>query len=191
MLASAIQEQFRERVHRVDRSVKQAGFLVLRQIAMPGVLVEAGFLSHPGERNFLKSETGRDYLASAIFRAFRDYKKKIEAKSNFRLITVQEENEKLTPAVKATAVKNASIYFSVQIVSLSQPVDVTPVNFKGEESVFMQNSNNIYRYFSGKFNSAEEAREEQKRLRKKFTGAFVVAFENDVLISFEQAMEKM
>src|SRR5690606_21908669 len=87
MLASAVQDQFRERVNRIDRSVKQAGFLVLRQVTMPGILVEAGFLSHPSERSFLMSEKGRDYLASAIFRAFRDYKKKVEAKGSFLVVT--------------------------------------------------------------------------------------------------------
>ncbi len=191
MLASAIQQQFRERVHRVDRSVKQAGFLVLRQIAMPGVLVEAGFLSHPTERNFLQSETGRDYLASAIFRAFRDYKKKIEAKSNFHLSSSRTDHSQLTKPVSSTTESKTTIFFSIQIASLSQAADITPANFKGEKSVFMQNSNNIYRYFSGKFASAEQAREEQKRLLKKFKGAFIVAFENNELIPFEKAMQKL
>ena len=189
MLASAIQDQFRERVQRVDRSVKQAGFLVLRQITMPGILVEAGFLSHPAERTFLQSETGRDYLASAMFRAFRDYKKKIEAKSSFHLVTVPVEE---TPLTNGIPVENESVmYFSIQIASLTKPVESIPSNFKGEQNVFMQNTNNKYRYFSGKFKTAEEAKEEQKRLKKKFSGAFIVAFDNDKLIPIEQAIQKL
>ncbi len=191
MLASAIQKQFRERVNRIDRSVKQAGFLVLREIAMPGVLVEAGFLSHPAERSFLQSETGRDYLASAVFRAFRDYKKKIEAKSNFHLVTTQTDPTELQKPASANDKKKTTVYFSIQIASLSHPVDVIPANFKGEKSVFMQKSNNIYRYFSGNFTSAVNAREEQKRLRKKFKDAFVVAFENNELIPYEEAIQKL
>ncbi len=77
-IASHIQQQFSERANRVNRGVKQAGFLVLYQITMPGILVEAGFLSNPREEEYLMSETGQAYLASAIFRAFRDYKEEQE-----------------------------------------------------------------------------------------------------------------
>ncbi len=77
-IASFIQQQFKERANRVNRGVKQAGFLVLYQITMPGILVEAGFLSNPQEEKFLMSETGQAYIASAIFRAFRDYKEEQE-----------------------------------------------------------------------------------------------------------------
>jgi len=83
MFASDIQNQFRERANRVDRSVKQSGFIVLRQISMPGVLVEAGFITNETERNFMCSEEGKTKLASSIFEAFKEYKKRIESKSSF------------------------------------------------------------------------------------------------------------
>ncbi len=80
--ASYVQSQFRERVGRVDRGVRQAGFLVLWQTTMPSVLVEVGFISNEEEERFLMSEQGQTYIASAIFRAFRDYKVSIERKSD-------------------------------------------------------------------------------------------------------------
>lgn len=73
-MASMIQDQFRERARRVDRGVKQAGFLVLYRVTMPAVLIEAGFLSNLREEEFLASQEGQNLIASAIFRAFRDYK---------------------------------------------------------------------------------------------------------------------
>ncbi|MFW5758621.1 MAG: N-acetylmuramoyl-L-alanine amidase family protein [Bacteroidota bacterium] len=73
-IASLVQDQFRERAMRVDRGVKQAGFIVLYRVTMPGILVEAGFLSNRKEEEFLMSDIGQSYIASAIFRAFRDYK---------------------------------------------------------------------------------------------------------------------
>src|SRR5690554_5326905 len=155
MLASAVQDQFRERVNRIDRSVKQAGFLVLREIAMPGILVEAGFLSHPSERAFLQSDDGRDYLASAIFRAFRDYKKKIEARSSFHLVTIPREESLRTDVVSLPVENESSVYYSIQIASLSKSVETKPSNFKNEKNVFMSLSNNGYKYFSGKFDTLE------------------------------------
>ncbi len=191
MLAASIQDQFRERVQRVDRSVKQAGFLVLREISMPGVLVEAGFLSHPSERSFLQSENGKAYLASAMFRAFRDYKKKIEARSSFHLVTAASGESAVTKSFTADNNNEANVFFSVQIASLSKELEPTAENFKGEKNIFMHNTGNGYRYFAGKFSSAQEARTEQKRLRKLFKGAFVVAFDNNELVPVNIALQKL
>jgi N-acetylmuramoyl-L-alanine amidase len=79
--ATLIQDQFRDRVGRRDRGVRQAGFQVLWRTTMPSVLVELGFVTNPDEEKFLLSELGQDYLASAIFRAFRDYKQIIDNRS--------------------------------------------------------------------------------------------------------------
>jgi N-acetylmuramoyl-L-alanine amidase len=78
-LADKIEVQFKERVGRHSRGVKQAGFWVLYRTSMPSVLVEAGFLSNPNEEKYLNDPMGQTYIASGIFRAFRDYKNEIEA----------------------------------------------------------------------------------------------------------------
>lgn len=77
-LASLIEHQFANRVQRRSRGVHQAGFYVLWSASMPAVLVELGFLTNRSEARFLNSERGQTYLASAIFRAVRDYKEKYE-----------------------------------------------------------------------------------------------------------------
>jgi N-acetylmuramoyl-L-alanine amidase len=77
-LASLVQSQFEERVHRKNRGVHQAGFYVLWSASMPAVLVELGFLSNPQEARYLSSDQGKTYLASALFRAVRAYKKQYE-----------------------------------------------------------------------------------------------------------------
>jgi N-acetylmuramoyl-L-alanine amidase len=82
--ATLIQDQFRERVGRKDRGVRQAGFVVLWRTTMPSVLVELGYITNPEEEKFLMSEQGQDYLASAIYRAFRDYKQTIDNRSGIR-----------------------------------------------------------------------------------------------------------
>jgi N-acetylmuramoyl-L-alanine amidase len=77
-LASLIQEQLGGRAGRTSRGVKQAGFLVLWRASMPAVLVETGFVSNEAEARFLASADGQDLIASAVFRAVRDYKERYE-----------------------------------------------------------------------------------------------------------------
>ncbi len=203
MLASVIQDEFREKAKRLDRSVKQAGFLVLRETTMPSVLIEAGFLSHPAERNYLMSETGRANIASAIFTAFKNYKKKIEEKSSFNIVTKDatvSANFKSKPGEnplsefnenKSDPGKQNSLYYSVQLAATTQPLEKRASNFKNEKNIFSIHSENIYRYYSGKFSTYEKALEEKQRLQAKFNGAFIVAFENEKLISVKKALGKM
>lgn len=77
-LAGLIQDQFASRAGRPSRGVKQAGFLVLWRASMPAVLIELGFVTNAEEARYLASERGQDLLASAIFRAIRDYKEQYE-----------------------------------------------------------------------------------------------------------------
>ncbi|MCU0342056.1 MAG: N-acetylmuramoyl-L-alanine amidase [Spirosomaceae bacterium] len=76
--AGKIERQFKNHADRTSRGVKQAGFMVLWQTAMPAVLVEAGFLSHAEEEKYLASDEGQDEIAESIFRAFKQYKTAVE-----------------------------------------------------------------------------------------------------------------
>ncbi|HLN52528.1 MAG TPA: N-acetylmuramoyl-L-alanine amidase [Lentimicrobium sp.] len=77
-LASNVQKHFKDRVNLFDRGVKQAGFLVLYKTTMPSILIETGFISNAKEEKVLCSEEGQIYIASAIFRAVKDYKRSVE-----------------------------------------------------------------------------------------------------------------
>jgi N-acetylmuramoyl-L-alanine amidase len=77
--ADKIENQFKDRVGRKSRGVKQAGFIVLWRTAMPSVLVEIGFLSNAEEEKYLNSEKGQAHIASGLYRAFRDYKEDVES----------------------------------------------------------------------------------------------------------------
>ncbi len=92
-LAANVQEQFSKRVGRKDRGVQQAGFLVLWKTAMPSILVELGFISNAAEERFLASENGQVYMASAIYRAFRDFKASYEGENNLTTTKPQPEPE--------------------------------------------------------------------------------------------------
>lgn len=76
--ASKIQNQYSEKVGRNNRGVERASLLVLWKSYMPSVLTEIGFLTNVKEEQFLGSSKGQDYIASGLFRAFREYKDEIE-----------------------------------------------------------------------------------------------------------------
>lgn len=81
LLAQKIENQFSSRAGRKSNGVKQAGFLVLWKTAMPSVLVECGYLTNSSEEKYLNSQEGQEYIASAIYRAFKEYKYAAEGKS--------------------------------------------------------------------------------------------------------------
>lgn len=72
-LASEVQRCFSS-ANRVNRGVRQAGFLVLRKTSMPSILVELGYISNKGEEHFLASSEGQKKLATSIYNAFTKYK---------------------------------------------------------------------------------------------------------------------
>jgi N-acetylmuramoyl-L-alanine amidase len=76
-LGSKIQEQFAEE-GRQDLGVKQKGLEVLAGSAMPGVLVEIGFINNPEEESYLNSEKGQTEVAMAIYRGIKAYKAEVE-----------------------------------------------------------------------------------------------------------------
>ncbi len=89
--ASKVQQQFEEYSGRNNRGVKQAGFLVLYKTAMPAVLIENGFLTHDMEEKFLDSDKGQGTMATAIYRAFKEYK--IDTESSAGSSTLKEEDK--------------------------------------------------------------------------------------------------
>ena len=73
-IAYMVEDQLKNRAQRKSRGVKQMGFVVLYQSTMPAILVETGFLTNPAEQRYLTSDRGQSYIASAIYRAIKQYK---------------------------------------------------------------------------------------------------------------------
>ena len=76
-LGGKIQEQFGKQ-GRPDLGVKQMDLEVLAGSAMPGVLVEVGFITNVEEETYLNSEKGQQEVALAIFKGIRAYKADLE-----------------------------------------------------------------------------------------------------------------
>lgn len=76
-IGSKIQEQFALQGRR-DLGVKQMNLEVLAGSAMPGVLVEIGFITNVEEEKYLNSENGQLEVAMAIYKGIKAYKAEIE-----------------------------------------------------------------------------------------------------------------
>ncbi|MEL7586359.1 MAG: N-acetylmuramoyl-L-alanine amidase [Prolixibacteraceae bacterium] len=202
-IGALVQEQFKGRAIRKDRGVKQAGFLVLRRIGMPGVLIEAGFLSNLSEAQYLNSEQGQVNLATAIFHAFKTYKTSVETRSDFRLIsqsnvqkeidTIQEEAKPAPEPLPLTepekkAVDGKEIYFCVQLAVNSKKIDPSPANFKGLQPIFVTEQNGTYKYLFCKERAYNNIKKCRDQARKYFPDAFIVAFENGVQVPLKNAL---
>ena len=74
---------------------------------------------------------------------------------------------------------------------LKNKLETTPENFKGEENIFIVESMDYNRYYSGRYTSLADAQAEKLRIQKKYSNSFVVAFENNQLISVKKALGKM
>lgn len=216
LLSSLIQDQFRERVGRVDRGVKQAGFYVISFTTMPSVLVEMGFLTNPEEEDFLNSEKGRVYMASALFRAFKAYKAEMD-QTALKLEGALQDDSASGRQGRDDAVENQGledlssashgsdwtrhivresvsgrVRFQVQIATSPFQIERKPENFNGLSEVDEYFSDGLYKYVVGLSSNPEQARRMQEILRNHgFSGAFVIAFDGEERITMAEALEKL
>ncbi len=220
-MAAFVQGQFRERANRIDRGVKQAGFLVLYHITMPGILIETGFLSNPSEEQYLMSESGQAYIASAIFRAFRDYKYEQDAlyvsrdknqyndapgdsggraeqnteRSDLPPLQgkeAQTENGTSTDPFTTDEPETPTVFFRVQFASTTTKRPHDDPAFNGLSNVSSYYHEGLYKYTVGNETSLEEAGRLQQAVQQAgFRDAFVVAFLNEERISAAEALKHL
>ncbi len=56
-----------------DRGIKEAGFVVLTESAMPGILAEVSFVSSPTDEQKLRSDVYREQIAEALYKGIARY----------------------------------------------------------------------------------------------------------------------
>lgn len=200
-LATKVQNQFKTRVGRSSRGVKEAGFLVLWKTSMPSILIETGFISNPKEEKFLISENGQDLMASGIYRAFKSYKKEMEGANYSEGGETQAVPQKVTPEPdpeetpskkdpSAEVKDNPEIYFGVQFTTTKDKKPSSSAAFKGIENVWNYYHTGLYKYVAGKYESVEQANEHLKSIRELgFSDAFIVAFKDGKRISPKEAIK--
>lgn len=65
-----------------DRGLKRARFVVIRDITIPGVLIEGGFQSSPYDSKMIATPLYRQTLAQAIYQAVENYRRAVGAPAN-------------------------------------------------------------------------------------------------------------
>ena len=185
LYSALVQKQFKERVGRPDRGVKQAGFLVISYTTMPAVLIELGFLSNPKEEDFLQSGQGQDHMASAIYRAFKEYKAAREG-----LDVAPPSAQVPAPAPPSPVITAQGVRFKVLVATTSKRLDPQGREFTGLEGVEEHKGAGLFRYTVGDEPSLEQARTVQQRCRDLgFDGAFIVAYKGGERIDLQEAVK--
>ena len=198
-LAGRVQQFFTKKTNNKNRGVKQAGFLVLRQITMPRVLIEMGFVSNKEEGAFLNSEQGQEKLAEAIAGSILDYKNEFFNPTNEPVVKEKEPvkitpvEEKVTPKEQPKQVENTTnkgVIFKVQISASAKKLATIPSNFKGLKNISIEQSGKLYKYFYGSEKSYEDSKKRLEEAKQKgYTSAFVVAYKDGIKISVSDAIK--
>lgn len=85
LLAASLQESINNHIKNclsinISRQPVISDFFILRNANIPGVIIEAGFISNPGDRDLLKDDTYQTKLAEAILDGIRNFFKHMPAK---------------------------------------------------------------------------------------------------------------
>ena len=168
--ASYIQNSFVNRLKRRNRTVKQAGFIVLKYTYMPSVLVETGFLTNNSEGAYLNSVKGQNEMADAIASAVFDYKNDF-----FQNLSTTNLNDDLN---------QSRISYRIQIAASAKLLELKPYNFRGLKSVDVVKEGSLYKYLYGKHSTLEDAKKSLNDAKKSgYQSSFIVKFENNKVIS--------
>jgi N-acetylmuramoyl-L-alanine amidase len=200
-VASYVQEDFREKAKRIDRGVKQAGFLVLWNTSMPSILVEVGFLSHPVEEEYLITESGQDILASSIYRAIKKYFSNLEMEElemkpldDFRNKTknnnlVKTDTANLNLNLPITDSRD-TVIFRIQVTSSAKKIDSLNTVYKEYSDVYEYQEKNTYKYTVGKSTNYNEMKSLLHQVKIKYPGAFIVAFKNNIRVDIKPLIQQ-
>ncbi|HET7360813.1 MAG TPA: N-acetylmuramoyl-L-alanine amidase [Salinimicrobium sp.] len=190
LLASFVQKNFTNDLHRVNRGVKQAGFLVLRETVMPSVLIETGFLTNDEEGAFLNSNKGQNKIAASIVDGIIAYK------NNINYDMLDDLSKELPVPVETTVVEKPSnnfykdVTFRVQLAATSKKLDPGSSRFH-DLDVTRTKEGKYYKYYFGATSSYSKIRAMHTKAKENgFPTSYIVAFKNGAKISVNEALKQ-
>ncbi len=118
--AEAFEARLGERDGRRSRGVRQAGFVVLKETAMPSVLIETGYLSNATEEAYLLDAEGREATVDALYRGFRTYLRDVDEGAGKRRIVSIEPS---APVAIPTPTAAPSLSYYVQLAAAKREIN--------------------------------------------------------------------
>ena len=167
-----------------SRGISQDPFLVLWRTAMPSVLVECGFMSNLSDLAAMKTEAGQKKIAHCLYEAFVSFKKQYDGSIGG---PADDGGRRPDAAEEATAVPqqdadpdeaSQAVLYGTQVLATGRKMDAADPFFKGYRPVAVWNGK-LYKYIIGVSSRPEDAREESKKIQKKFNGSFLVKIVGD------------
>ena len=199
-IAGKVQQAFTKFTTSKNRGVKQAGFLVLRKIIMPRVLIEMGFVSNKEEGSFLNSVEGQNKLAEAISKAILEYRddffklesvtfpKKEEPKKE--VVKKDEPKKNVVNPILDNKTAVEGVIFKIQISASGKKLEIVPKNFKGLKNISIEKENSLYKYFYGSTTSFVTAKQLlQEANAKGYSSSFIVPIKNGKKIKLSEAIK--
>ena len=185
-IAQYVQENLSDEAQRLDRGVRQAGFLVLSATSMPSILVELGYISNAEEAKYLASASGQKKMSNCISQAFDKY-----------YIDLRKKNAgtNTTPQIQATEVStpkntehNEEPVFKIQFLTTSKLLPQGDKVFMGLNPVEHYLDKGMYKYTYGNTTDYNEIVRLKHKVNEKFKDAFIVAFIKEERIETQQAI---
>ncbi len=167
IMAGFIDKHLKAKTKRKTKGVKQAGFYVLREVGMPSVLVETGYITNTSDADYLCSKKGQNKTALAIFNAFKDYKVFLESHT-----TDLEKNKNLEKD------EHPNTYFTVQVLFSRQNIASKSKRFRGLSPIFKYKKKKGYYYTFGRTQDYKEALKMQQKARKVIPDSYLIGIHN-------------
>ena len=189
-IAQYVQENFANDANRLDRGVRQAGFLVLNATSMPSILVELGYISNAEEAKYLASATAQQRLSACISKAFDKYYADLKRLNGGVVLadTAPEVPEEKGEETTSAMVEDDAPVFKVQFLSSSKKLSSGDQAFKGLSPVEYYYDKGLYKYTCGASTNYNEILKIKRKVNEKFKDAFVVAFVKGVRVDTQQAI---
>ena len=94
-LATATHASMVVRSRMYDRGIKRARFVVIRDITIPGVLVEGGFLTNMNDAKLIATPAYRQQMAASLLQAVQNYRRAVGSQS--QTVAAQQPKVITTP----------------------------------------------------------------------------------------------